>query len=355
MLKRKVVCFFTILALGITGCSSFGSNNADSSDADEYQAVMPYNTSDTRVKHVGLISDQNTRVQIEDGLMDLSKQYFSPNQVKYKTHAFLDYDTLDATDGSRGLLGTLRDDNPNGLNPGSEEEFNTGNGKVKGAILLADIYELDWYKGKDLKGISIALVVNGTVGEHNTKVKKAKMRNYLKVTSTKLVNYMRSRYNEITDSIPIYVASYQLSESEDDNLGGYIYSLYLNKNDQDFENLSEYWYRVPSNEIAKKDPTLSDQFLAYQNKVAKVLADNTYCIAQAKYDGDTLEKLNITITAHGKTAGEMLAVSQVAKKQLSKFKSVDCEYSVKVIDNEETYCMMKRNKNETVVNSVTSF
>ena len=78
MLKRKVVCFFTILALGITGCSSFGSNNADSSDADEYQAVMPYNTSDTRVKHVGLISDQNTRVQIEDGLMDLSKQYFSP-------------------------------------------------------------------------------------------------------------------------------------------------------------------------------------------------------------------------------------------------------------------------------------
>ncbi len=328
MLKRKVVCFFTILALGITGCSSFGSNNADSSDADEYQAVMPYNTSDTRVKHVGLISDQNTRVQIEDGLMDLSKQYFSPNQVKYKTHAFLDYDTLDATDGSRGLLGTLRDDNPNGLNPGSEEEFNTGNGKVKGAILLADIYELDWYKGKDLKGISIALVVNGTVGEHNTKVKKA---------------------------IPIYVASYQLSESEDDNLGGYIYSLYLNKNDQDFENLSEYWYRVPSNEIAKKDPTLSDQFLAYQNKVAKVLADNTYCIAQAKYDGDTLEKLNITITAHGKTAGEMLAVSQVAKKQLSKFKSVDCEYSVKVIDNEETYCMMKRNKNETVVNSVTSF
>ena len=318
MLKRKVVCFFTILALGITGCSSFGSNNADSSDADEYQAVMPYNTSDTRVKHVGLISDQNTRVQIEDGLMDLSKQYFSPNQVKYKTHAFLDYDTLDATDGSRGLLGTLRDDNPNGLNPGSEEEFNTGNGKV-------------------------------------TKVKKAKMRNYLKVTSTKLVNYMRSRYNEITDSIPIYVASYQLSESEDDNLGGYIYSLYLNKNDQDFENLSEHWYRVPSNEIAKKDPTLSDQFLAYQNKVAKVLADNTYCIAQAKYDGDTLEKLNITITAHGKTSGEMLAVSQVAKKQLSKFKSVDCEYSVKVIDNEETYCMMKRNKNETVVNSVTSF
>ena len=198
-------------------------------------------------------------------------------------------------------------------------------------------------------------MVNGTVGEHNTKVKKAKMRNYLKVTSTKLVNYMRSRYNEITDSIPIYVASYQLSESEDDNLGGYIYSLYLNKNDQDFENLSEHWYRVPSNEIAKKDPTLSDQFLAYQNKVAKVLADNTYCIAQAKYDGDTLEKLNITITAHGKTSGEMLAVSQVAKKQLSKFKSVDCEYSVKVIDNEETYCMMKRNKNETVVNSVTSF
>ena len=137
MFKRKL-CIVLSLALLLSGCSSMNSS-ADSTDDDEYQAVLPYKNSDTRVKHVGLISSQETRIQIEDGLMDLSKNYFSPSKVSYKTHAFLDYDTLDATDGSRGLLGTLRDDNPNGLNPGSEEEFDTGNGKVKGAIILADL------------------------------------------------------------------------------------------------------------------------------------------------------------------------------------------------------------------------
>ena len=352
MLKRKL-CILLTISMILCGCSSGSSNSSDSSSEDEYQAVTPYETSDTRVKHVGLISDSKTRIQIEDGLMDQSKAYFSPKEVSYKTHAFLDYDTLDATDGSRGLLGTLRDDNPNGLNPGSEEEFDTGNGNVKGAIVLADIYELDWYSGDDLKGVSIALVVNSEVGD-NVKIKKSKLRNYLKVTSTKLVNYMRSRYNEITDNIPIYVASYELS-SDDDDLGGYIYSLYMNKNDQKFTNLSEHWYRVPSTAISKKDSTLYEQFLAYQEKIKDVLSDDSYCIAEAKYNGDTLEKLNITITAHGKTAGEMLAVSQAAKKQLSKFKMKDCQYVVKVIDNEETYCILKRNKNSTAVNSVTAF
>ena len=33
----------------------------------------------------------------------------------------MDYDELDATDGSRGLLGTNRDENPNGLNPSPDE------------------------------------------------------------------------------------------------------------------------------------------------------------------------------------------------------------------------------------------
>lgn len=352
MFKRKWIVLL-VCTLLISGCSS-NRSSADSTSDDEYAAVLPYQSSDTRVKHVGLVSDQTTRIQIEDGLMDLSKDYFSPNKVKYKTHTFLDYDTLDATDGSRGLLGTLRDDNPNGLNPGADEEFATGNGKVKGAIVLGDIYELDWYKGDQLQGVSLALVVNKEVGD-SVKIKKKQMQNYLKVTTNKLVNYMRSRYNEITDDIPIYVAAYQMSGSDNDMYGGYIYSLYVDGNSQEVRNISEKWYRVPSAKCANKDQTLNEQFLAYQEEIANVLADNTYCIAEAKYDGDTLEKLNITITAHGKTAGELLAVSQTAKKECSIFKEQTCEYTIKVIGNDETYCIMKRNPNDTTVYSVTSF
>ena len=86
----------------------------------------------------------------------------------------------------------------------------------------------------------------------------------------------------------------------------------------------------------------------------KVLPDNSYVIGSAKYEGDTLTRMTIDITAHGKTAGEMLAVSQSAEKNLSKFKKRTCEYTVRITNNDKVYCMMKRAANSTEVVSVTS-
>lgn len=357
MRKRNI--FVGILCASLvsgSGCSAITSNsNTSTNQQEEYSAILPYESSDTRVKHVGIIASEDVRIQIEDGLMDLSKQHFSPSEVGYKTHTFLDYDELDATDGSRGLLGTLRDDNPNGLNPSTNDEFDTGNGKVKGATILVDIYELDWYAKDDLKGISLGLVVNDRVGDKNTKIKKSKMREYLKVTSTKLVNYMRSRFNEINDNIPIYVATYELNGSEAaDDTGGYIYSGYFEGNNQDYTALDEKWYRVPSTSLTSKDSTTADQFTSFQDAMKDVLPDNTYVIGSAEYEGDTLTKMTIEITAHGKTAGEMLAVSQSAQKNLSKFKKRTCEYTVRIMNNDTVYCMMKRAANSTEVQSVTS-
>lgn len=156
----KLLTSFLVISLCLSGCMGTSTNDTLALQAGDYVAMLPFESSDTRVKHVGLISDQDIRIEIESGLMDLSKQYFDPSSVGYRTHTFLDFDELDATDGSRGLLGTLRDDNPNGLNPSRDEAFDTGNGEVTGATILVDIYELDWYNTNDnLRGISLALVV----------------------------------------------------------------------------------------------------------------------------------------------------------------------------------------------------
>ena len=102
MRKNKLV--LGLLALCLCACSTGNKNQANALDEDSYQAILPYESSDTRSKHVGLIQDTDLRVEMESGLMDLSKKYFSPTTVGYKTHQFLDYDELDATGGSRGLL-----------------------------------------------------------------------------------------------------------------------------------------------------------------------------------------------------------------------------------------------------------
>ena len=76
MLKNKLL--IGLLAMSLCACSTGNKNQANALDEDSYQAILPYESSDTRSKHVGLIQDTDLRVEMESGLMDLSKKYFSP-------------------------------------------------------------------------------------------------------------------------------------------------------------------------------------------------------------------------------------------------------------------------------------
>lgn len=354
MRKINKVMITAVLTFLLSACSATNSHQATELSSGDYAAILPYETSDTRVKHLGILSDIDMRIQIEDGLMELSKAHFSPNSVAYKTHAFLDYDELDATDGSRGLLGTLRDDNPNGLNPGKNEDFDTGNGKVNGPTILVDIYELDWYNNDELKGISIGLVVNDRVGEDDVKIKAANMRQYLEVSSTKLVNYMRSRFNEVTDSIPIYIAAYELNSSSDDVMGGYIYSGFFQNSTQSYAKISEKWLRMPSASLNEADPQTAEEFATFKNAISNVIADNSYVIGEVEYIDDSLTRMQIDIESHGKTAGELLAVSQSVKEHLSEFSESNCSYLVRIKNNSEVYCMMKRDRKSKEITVITT-
>ena len=70
----------------------------------DYAAILPFNTSDARQKHTSVISDQGERYNITTGLMELSQNYFSTNNVAFKESQFLTYDILDASDYTTGLL-----------------------------------------------------------------------------------------------------------------------------------------------------------------------------------------------------------------------------------------------------------
>jgi protein involved in sex pheromone biosynthesis len=342
------------LALSLAGCASGNTNEAAALSAEDYAAILPYDTSDSRVKHIGLISDLDVRIEMETGLMDLSKSYFSPSEVAYKSHGFLDYDELDATDGSRGLLGTLRDDNPNGLNPGSGEEFDTGNGVVTGATILVDIYELDFYQNDQLKGISIGLIVNDELdyNDETYAITDEKLQNYLEVTSNKLVSYMRERFNEITSRVPILVAAYKLDSSSSSSNGGYVYSGYFSGSSVSYQSLEQQWVIVPSTEFSTLDATMASQFTTFKEDMANVLPDNTYVTGEAKFEGSTCQKLNIYITAHAKTASEMLAVVQVAKESLSVFENTNCLYTIEVINNNDVYAVLQKEARSNKVNVI---
>jgi protein involved in sex pheromone biosynthesis len=348
MHKNRIIAL--ALALCLCGCSISNSSQTTTSDSDDYSAVLPFESSDTRSKHVGLISDTDLRIEAEDGLMQLSKQYFSVDSVSYKTHQYLDYDELDATDGSRGLLGTQRDGNPNGLNPSSDEEFDTGNGTVTGATILVDIYELDWYSNDKIKGVSLGLIVNKEVtgsDGNDVEITDEKMKSYLEVTFSKLVSYMHDRFNDITNKVPIYVAAYQLDDSNDTGKGGYIYEGYYKGNEGTITSLTQEWVLVPSTRFTELDSDASSQLTEFKEDISKILPDNTYVTGQAKFESKKMKKLNLTITAHGKTAAEILAVIQQAKEKMSVFTSEKCDYLIQVLNDDTVYALIERKSGTT--------
>ena len=85
---RKNKLLIGLLALSLCACSTGNKNQANALDEDSYQAILPYESSDTRSKHVGLIQNTDLRVEMESGLMELSKKHFSTSSVGYKIHHF---------------------------------------------------------------------------------------------------------------------------------------------------------------------------------------------------------------------------------------------------------------------------
>ena len=346
MKKNWILSIFMVIVL--SGCSMF-SKTSSALYSGDYAASLPFKDSDTRVKHASLISDLDCRVQIESGLMDLSKSYFDPANVTFKTHTFLDYDELDATDGSRGLLGTLRDDNPIGLNPSKDEEFDTGNGISTGPVVLVDIYELDWYSNENLKGISISFVLNGSLyldSGSEVEIEKEQLNNYFDVTSNKLVSYMRERFNEITANVPILVCGFVLDD-DSQSYGGYTRLGFFNRGQGSFDSVSEEWVMIPSSQMNNLDTTMASEFDSYKNSLTNILTDYTFVSAKAKYEDKEPKKILITIEAHAKSTGEILAIGQVAKENMLMFSRMGCRYTVTIKNNNETYIIIQRKENET--------
>ncbi len=357
-MKNKRMAALLSLLLLITGCSSLNSHQSEPLSSGGYAAILPFETSDMRVKHSGLFTDLDARIQMEEGLMDLSKQHFNPSSVGFKNHVFLTYDELDASDGSRGLLGTTRDDNPNGLNPSYDEEFDTGNGKVAGVTILVDIYELDWYSNDKLKGISVGMVVNDEVVSSDGKavaITDEKLKNYVKVSSAKLVSYMRQRFNEIGTDIPIYIAAFRLDSSEDAaSIGGYFYDGYYVGSQGTFGNIDEQWVSFPSTYFTELDEELSKQYDDYEAKISMVLADYSYITGTVKFEKQTPVRMNINVETHGKTAGEILAVTQSIRENLVIFTNTSCNYIVRVSNNGTIYAMLQRDAGTTDVKVITT-
>ena len=78
----------------------------------------------------------------------------------------------------------------------------------------------------------------------------------------------------------------------------------------------------------------------FKKKIKKINPD--LIVSFGNITTNHLKKLNLTITAHGKTAGEILAVIEDVKDQMDTFSSKKCDYLITILNDDTVYALIER-------------
>lgn len=325
----------------------------------DYAAILPFHASDARQKHTSVLSDQGERYNITTTLMELSTAHFSTGDVTFKESQFLTYDVLDASDYTTGLLGRASDSNPDGLNQSRDESFDTGNGEtVKGVAPLIDIYELDWYAGSELRGISLAMVLSAHTSGYDEKgelrtveISEDQLKVFADAQGKKLNSYLRENFPQISSDTPILIAVYVLSDDEV-LPGHYIMQAYCTSSSASFSDIHEEWVLLPSDRFSELDADVASQFTELKNGLASFMPDDVFIIGEARFKDNALVELNINVNLHAKTAAEAIALSQYISGQTSLFTSTNYELTIDISSDNDHIAVIRRSQGAADVQTI---
>lgn len=363
-MKYRIVCVLCVL-LVISACGKKGETAVDANkhieetkgiNEGDYSALLPFLPSDAGQKHVQmaqLYGDLSDTLAIGTGLMERSKEYFSPKNYAFRGGVYLDFDALDASSlaGDRiGLLGRTSTRNTIGLNPKVGDIFQTDKGDMKITdkdILVYDIFEYDWYKSKELKGLSIALVLNDKLGsdDNPATINMNKLLAYGEEAAVKVVNYLRKSKPEIGDSMPIYVTLFNASKPDKTLPGRFIAEAYFTSNiNANFREVNEIWALFPTKTAVELDNTTATYFSRYKASFKEFLNQDVDIIGKGHFLNNELKSLQIDVSLYAKSADEVLAGIQLLNERLTMFTSTSFKISVIIKSDNKQVATIIRNK-----------
>lgn len=352
-MKNRSLLLLGVLLL-VAGCKSSSPEDltkmveTQSIVSGDYGAALPFTTSDTRQKHAVMSRSLEDAMYISTGLMDLSKAYVSANDHIFQEGKYLTYDILDASDLTTGLLGRTSESNPIGLNPASDQEFDSGNGMITNPLILSDIYEIDFLKNSEVKGVSLAVVLNPKQG--TTTITDEKLLSYGSSISDEIVKTLQEQDGFPAD-IPVFVSLYKNSASDDALPGAFFAQRNYNKNDS-FVAVTQQWVMFPGNTASTLDNVTAQQFSSISDAIHNFLVEDVDMIGKGKFDDGLLTDLKITVNMHAKTGSEATALTQYVKSLLKNFSSLEFRIRVEIKCNDENIALMERAKGDSDVNVI---
>lgn len=313
-----------------------------------------YLTSKARGVTASKNNNQFNMISFENGLLDFSKDHFSPSDYVFQEGQYLDSNT------ANDWLGRKSKDNPNGLNPNDNKKTDSS----RNPIYLQTIEEQDYMKQKDgkleLGGIVLGLGMN----TEDTYQKEQYGANFVQKISTEdrvaqgkeMAQEVVQRYrkmNGISNDVPIVVAMY--AQAPDDSLaGGNFYSWNKSASGDKLGNWNKLNYKTVTLPIqgSQDDPNqkspaadLNKSFTNFTNNVQNFFPNLSSVTGQATYKDSQVKELNVTISTQFYSATEITNfanyVAQVAPNYLPK--GVPVKISISSSSNMQAYVTKQAN------------
>lgn len=329
-LNKLKIAVIGIGMLMLAGCSSSGFSS-DSSSKSGYQVTGPssngnyqgviehghYLTSKSR--GVVLTKDSQNLLNLksfQQGMLNVSKKEFSPNKYIFQEGQYLTKSTV------LDWLGRESAANPSGLNPKANKSKDP---KKRNPMYVEAIQEQDYMRQTHsnklgLAGMTIGIAMNrkdyyqkeqyGPTFISN--ISYDKMVEEGKIAAAKVLERVR-KIKGVDQNTPIVIAMFEQAP-RDSLVGGNVYAYTVSNYGSKIgswkqTNLQSVVFPLTGKEKAPNDND-ADSFVNFQNKVQDFFPNLAGITAQAQYQGNTLQGLNVNITTQFYSETEIISFTQ---------------------------------------------
>lgn len=298
--------------------------------------------------------ERNRKVNIQalrKGMMEISKNYFSPDNYLLNVIDILSYDRLTKSNNlvfdDVALLNYASEENAYGLNPKKDEEFTIQNEKIIGPAFLSDIFELDFVRKNqnEISAMTTALVLSKKPFNQSGKeveVDDKILVEFGKDASNRLKNFLQT-LPQLKD-VPIIVALY-VSNSEDIHIPGRFigYTLYSDQYSK-YVDFNERYYYLGTSSAKQKNGDLNNIFNIFVSDLNTVLYENVGVVGLVRtVEGEVID-LSIEVNAKFKSFIEEELMIKKILSSISHFKDDKYTITLTLKDNNNVVSIFTRNR-----------
>ncbi len=346
---KKIICLLLALVL-ITGCQGAKESvqeqtendpaTMDSFD-DSYYKMIDLGASDLRESFYTDYGNSNDFKNIGRGLQILSSQYFDTSKYYMSEGQYI------ARDQKSQLI---RRDDKGTYKYTLQPEKGSQLGGINEPVMVENIQEQDYYikngSKYDLKGVSIAVILDPTGGTGTTTLSDSIIEDFGRECIEKLYKYIReaSDFEKIRD-LPILITIYQGTNSSVSMTDGrYILKSYCQKGLGEIEKVNFQTVIFSSSQASTIDKTTASEFDVIKTNLKNASTEAAGLVGTAQYIDNHIQSMKIEANLNVKTYTELLYLTSLIADNIDSRFSNDFNINVLVKSQDQLEAIIIKEK-----------